>query len=564
MKLSLAQINPIIGDLSGNCRKIADFAQKAHVQGAELVIFPELAVTGYPPQDLLENQLFIAEVQRALAWIAQSVPQDIGIIVGAPVPNRSAVGKRLFNAAMLYAGGECRGEVHKTLLPTYDVFDEHRHFEPAHTREVIKWRGLKLGLHICEDAWSDEPQVEYRPYAKSPLDELVAQGAQLLINISASPFSLDKPARRDALIQNICKDRQLPYVFVNQVGANTEIIFDGDSRVHRADGTRLLCAPAFEEALLFWETDAALAPCQRQRDRTSDLHDALLVGIRDYFYKTASFSKVVVGLSGGIDSAVTCALATEALGPEQVVGVTMPSPYSSLGSVEDSKVLANHLGIELLNIPINPAIAAFDEMLADAFANTEPGVAEENIQARARGVTLMALSNKFNYLLLSSGNKSELAVGYVTLYGDTNGGVAVLSDVLKTQVYDLANHINQRASKPIIPESVISKAPSAELKPGQKDVDALPPYEVLDPILSRYIEGQKDLHAIMEETGCDRALVLDILRRVDRNEYKRRQTPPGFRVTSKAFGIGRRLPIVMRWDRTTTLEGRLPEAATCR
>jgi NAD+ synthase (glutamine-hydrolysing) len=379
--------------------------------------------------------------------------------------------------------------------------------------------------------------------------ELGAQDPDLFINLSASPFSIGKHAVRDELVQHICRRHERPFLLCNQVGANTEIIYDGDSRVHAADGTQVACAASFEEDLLLWDTDAPTEACTTPRSETGDLHDALVLGIRDYYEKTGIFDKALVGLSGGIDSAVTCALATEALGPERVVGVTMPSEISSEGSVTDSQKLAENLGIAFKEIPIKPAVDAFDTMLADAFAGTEPGVAEENIQSRARGVTLMALSNKFGHLLLSTGNKSEMAVGYVTLYGDTNGGVAVLSDVLKTRVYKLARHINERAGRPIIPQNTIDKPPSAELREDQKDTDTLPPYETLDAILRRYVEQKKELGTIVGETGIDGELVRDVLRQVDRNEYKRRQAPPGLRVTDKAFGIGRRIPIVMRWDR---------------
>ena len=554
MKIALAQINPTVGDLRGNSRKIVDFANQAHAQGGDLAVFPELCVIGYPPQDLIENPLFLEAARHAVEWIAAQAPPDLGLILGAPVPNKEKVGKRIFNAAFLYEGGEKIAEVHKTLLPTYDVFDEYRHFEPAPERHIIEWRGLKLGLHICEDLWNNAAEAAYYLYHLNPIDELAALGADVLINISASPFAIHKHEERSGLILDSCQEHGIPYVFVSQVGGNTEIVFDGDSRVHDADGTAILCAPQFEEALLVWDTKATYPPCPKAYSEIQNLHDALVLGIRDYFYKTGAFTKALVGLSGGIDSAVTCALAAEALGPDKVVGVTMPSKYSSSGSVDDSAALARNLGIEFHNIAIEPAVSAFDEMLAEVFAGTPPGVAEENIQARARGVTLMALSNKFGHLLLSTGNKSEMAVGYATLYGDMNGGLAVLSDVLKTRVYKLANYINERAGREVIPENTITKPPSAELAPDQKDQDSLPPYPVLDEILRRYIEEHEELDAIVAATGIDRALVHDILRRVDRNEYKRRQAPPGLRVTMKAFGIGRRLPIVMRWDRTAVRE----------
>ncbi len=561
MKIALAQINPTVGDLRGNSRKIVDFARRAKARGADLAVFPELCVVGYPPQDLLENPLFIEAAQQAVAWIAAEAPQDLGLVLGAPVPNREKVGKRFFNAALLYEGGRRLGEVHKTLLPTYDVFDEYRHFEPSPERHLVAWRGLKLGLHVCEDLWNNQAGAAFYLYHLNPIDELGALGADLFVNISASPYAIHKHAERSDLIEESCREHGIPFVFVNQVGANTEIIFDGNSRVHAADGTCLLQARLFEEDLLIWDTEVDYAPAPVAHDEVAELHDALALGIRDYFYKTGAFTKAIVGLSGGIDSAVTCALAAAALGPDQVVGVTMPSKYSSAGSVEDARALADNLGIAFHDISIRPAVAAFDEMLRDAFAGTAPGVAEENIQARVRGVTLMALSNKFGYLLLSTGNKSEMAVGYATLYGDMNGGLAVLIDVLKTRVYTLARYINRRAGRAVIPQSTLTKPPSAELRPDQQDSDSLPPYAVLDEILRRYVEEQQELGAIVEATGFDRALVRGILRQVDRNEYKRRQAPPGLRVTMKAFGIGRRLPIVMRWDRAAIEEIARQDAA---
>ncbi|QXD16367.1 NAD+ synthase [Rhodocaloribacter litoris] len=549
MKIALAQINPTVGDLPGNSRKIIDFARRARREGADLVVFPELCVTGYPPLDLLENVYFIEAAQQAVSWIAREAPPETGLIVGAPVPNPHRVGKRLFNAALLLENGETVACIHKTLLPTYDVFDEYRYFEPAPGRQAVAWRGLRLGLHICEDMWNNEEYADYHLYDVNPIDELAAQDLDLFVNISASPFSQGKHALRNAVIEGICREHGVPFVLVNQVGANTEVLFDGDSRVHAADGTRLVCAPSFREALLLWDTETRTGPCSLRHDDLADLHDALTMGIRDYFEKTRAFTKAIVSLSGGIDSAVTCALAVEALGPDRVTSVTMPSAFSSKGSVDDSLALAENLGIPCRVIPIHPAVEAFGRMLEDAFRGTEPGIAEENIQARVRGTTLMALSNKFNYLVLSTGNKSELSVGYATLYGDMSGGLAVLADVFKTQVYALAHHINERAGRTVIPENTIRKPPSAELRPGQLDTDSLPPYPVLDEILRLYIEQRLDLDAIVAATGHEPAFVHQILRMVDRNEYKRRQAPPGLRVSAKAFGIGRRLPIVMRWNR---------------
>ena len=549
MKIGLAQINPIVGDLAGNSQKIIAFAERAKEAGVDLVVFPELCVTGYPPQDLLENPYFLDVVEHVVDDISKKVPQDIGVLIGAPVQNTDAVGKRLYNAAILLEGGEQKAVVFKQLLPTFDVFDENRYFESAEECTVVEWRGRKLGIHVCEDMWNNEEQAPYYLYKDNPIDVLAAQGAELFINISASPYYAGKHEVRNRLIAESCQEHNIPFVYVNQVGANTELLFDGDSRVHDADGNLIALAAAFEEDVLVWE-EGSSGTIKAPKEGIAAMHDALVRGIKDYFEKTGAFSKALVGLSGGIDSAVTCALAVEALGPDRVVGVTMPSKYSSSGSVDDSVALAEAYGITLHQIPIVPAVTAFEEMLTGVFEGTAPGVAEENVQARSRGLVLMALSNKFNYLLLTTGNKSEMSVGYATLYGDMNGGLAVLSDVFKMDVYALAEYVNAHAGKDLIPRATIEKAPSAELRPDQKDEDSLPPYPVLDHILSLYIESQKDLDQIIAVTGYDSALVEDILRKVDRNEYKRRQAPPGLRVSRKAFGVGRRVPIVMRWDRT--------------
>jgi NAD+ synthase (glutamine-hydrolysing) len=565
MKIALAQINPTVGDLTGNSRLIVDFARRAAEQGADLAIFPELCVCGYPPQDLLERPFFIDSVERAVAWIAQNVPPVLGVILGAPVRNPSPRGKRLFNAALLLEGGKVVAEVHKALLPTYDVFDEYRYFEPARYCAPIVWRGGHLGLHICEDMWNNEERAPYHLYDANPIDALARAGADLFINLSASPFYPGKHAERNRLIAENAREHDLPFVYVNQVGANTEIVFDGDSRVFDRAGEPVHICASFEEELFVWEwergsTESASGTASRSSrkiripDRIADLHDALVLGIRDYVRKTGAFSKALLGLSGGIDSAVTCALAVAALGADRVVGITMPSKYSSAGSVDDSADLAAQLGIAFHRIPIVPAVRAFEEMLSDLFAGTDPGVAEENIQARTRGLTLMAVSNKFDHLLLTTGNKSEMSVGYATLYGDMNGGLAVLADVFKQDVYALAEHINTRAGRAVIPVSTITKPPSAELRPDQKDSDSLPLYPVLDEILRRYVEEIEDLDTIVRETGQDRAFVHRILRMVDRNEYKRRQAAPGLRVSKKAFGVGRRLPIVMRWNWDTRFE----------
>ncbi|MDX1428908.1 MAG: NAD+ synthase [Rhodothermales bacterium] len=549
MRVALAQINPIVGDIDGNVERILAYAGRAAEEKADIAVFPELCVCGYPPLDLLENDSFIEACDAAVGRISRELPNGLAAVIGSPRRNPAQVGKRLFNAALLIDDGRIEAVVHKSLLPTYDVFDEYRYFEPGHERNVVNWKGRRLGIHICEDMWNNEEQAEYHLYRDNPVDELAAMGADLFINISASPFSTGKHRRRNEVLEEICAEHGIPFVLVNQVGANTEVVFDGDSRVHAPDGTLVVCAPSFREALVLWDADSAVDNCDRDYSEPEELHGALTAGIHDYFYKTGAFAKCLVGLSGGIDSAVTCALAVDAVGCDQVVGVTMPSRYSSEGSVLDSELLARNLGIDFHNIAIEPAVAAFSKMLDPLFANTPTGIAEENVQARSRGVTLMAISNKFNYLLLSTGNKSEMSVGYATLYGDMSGGLAVLADVYKTQVYELARYLNDRAGRPLIPQSTIDKPPSAELRPDQKDSDTLPDYDTLDSILRLYVEGQKDLDHIVGATGFDEGLVRRILDIVDRNEYKRRQAAPGIRVSTKAFGMGRRVPIVMRWSR---------------
>ncbi|MFO8232973.1 MAG: NAD+ synthase [Longimonas sp.] len=550
MTLALAQINPTVGDLDGNCQRIVSYTEQAAEAGADLVAFPELCLTGYPPQDLLSNPLFIEAVQEAIAELASTIPAGIGVIVGAPLPNPDPEGRPLYNTALLLERDASEATVRsKALLPTYDVFDEDRHFEPGPEAQVVSWRGMRIGLHVCEDMWNCLPDHPHRRYTRDPVSELAAHDPDLLLNISASPFSMGKANEREDLMMGAATQHNVPFAFVNQVGANTEIVFDGDSRVYTASGECAAAGARFKEDLVVADLDALAPMAPPVRNDIADLHDALVLGIRDYYEKTGIFEKALVGLSGGIDSAVTCALATEALGPDRVLGVTMPSEISSEGSITDSEQLAKNLGIEFQEIPIAPAVDAFDSMLADAFRGTEPGVAEENIQSRSRGITLMALSNKFGHLLLSTGNKSEMAVGYVTLYGDTNGGVAVLSDVLKTKVYELADYINAEAGTDRIPQNTIDKPPSAELRPDQEDTDSLPEYTVLDTILTRYIEEMQEAGTIIAETGYDPELVHQVLRMIDQNEYKRRQAPPGIRVTDKAFGMGRRIPIVMNWDR---------------
>jgi NAD+ synthase (glutamine-hydrolysing) len=553
MRIALCQINPTVGDLAGNARRVLDAARRAADAGAELAVFPELCLVGYPPMDLLDRPQFIADAMDAVRYVAREAPAGLGVIIGAPLPNETPVGKRLYNAALLLDGGEITAEVSKTLLPTYDVFDEYRYFEPCPERKLVEFRGLKLGLHVCEDVWNNEEAPPYHLYRRNPIDELAALGADLFVNLSASPFAVGKQAARTRLLAATCREHRLPFVYVNQVGANTELIFDGDSRVHAADGRLVVRAPSFVEDVAVWDTEAPDdgRELAGEPEAAAQIHDALVLGIRDYVEKTGPgvFDKALLGLSGGIDSAVTCALAAEALGAERVVGVTMPSAYSSSGSVSDSEALAENLGVEFHHVSIRPAVDAFRAMLAPLFAGRPEDVTEENLQARTRGVTLMALSNKFGHLLLTTGNKSEMAVGYATLYGDMNGGLAVLADVFKTEVYALARYINERAGREVIPASTITKPPSAELRPGQTDQDSLPPYDVLDRILEHYVEEHHDVDGVVQATGYDRALVEQIARLVDRAEFKRSQAAPGLRVSGKAFGSGRRLPIVMQRTR---------------
>ena len=554
MKIALAQFNPIVGDLTGNARRTIQWMERAAREGADLIVFPELSVVGYSPHDLLDNAAFVDAVAAAIRLIHSRVPKGMGAIIGAPVRNPNPIGKKLLNAALLLEAGQPVQTTAKMLLPTYDVYDEYRYFEPATGQEPLVFKGMRLGVHICEDMWNLEEYATYHMYDRDPVAELVAQGVDLLVNLSASPYAHDRHHVRTGIITTLCRRHGVPFLMTNQVGANTELIFDGDSRVHAADGSLLACAPSFQEALIYWDTASDAPSHVPAHDRITDLHDALVLGIREYVDKTVVFDDVVIGLSGGIDSAVTAALAVEALGPERVSGITMPSVHSSEGSVSDSEALARNLGIAFHELPIRDAVNAFEGILKPLFEGTPFGIAEENIQARSRGVLLMAVANKFSRMVLTTGNKSELAMGYATLYGDMSGGLAVLADVLKTDVYALARHINERAGRERIPVSSIEKPPSAELRPDQKDEDSLPPYPVLDEILRRYIEERQDEGAISEATGHDRAFVRGILDAVDRNEYKRKQAPPGLRVSVKGFGGGRRMPIVAGVNRAAIEE----------
>jgi len=546
MKVTLAQLNPTIGDFTGNLAKVEQTLTACAADAPDLVVFPELFLTGYPPRDLLERMWFVHQAQEAvdtLLAISRRYPQ-IGILVGAPLPTGRPTGKGLYNTALLIQDGRVLFRQNKSLLPTYDVFDEARYFDPAPEVGVVPFRGEVLGISICEDAWTD-PELWLRlPYDSDPIAKLAAAGATLLLNISASPFWVGKEGIRYRLVSNHARKYGLPFLFVNQVGANDELIFDGRSLFVDGNGRPVNVLPAFAEQVQTVDTrstapDDGYVP----QPAIETIYQALLLGIRDYTRKTG-FRQVVLGLSGGIDSAVTCCLAVAALGRENVLGVTMPSPYSSAGSIEDSRQLAGNLGIRFQVIPIADVYAAYLEMLKPAFAGRPADVTEENVQARIRGNVLMALSNKFGYLVLTTGNKSELAVGYCTLYGDMSGGLAVIADVPKTLVYELARYINRDGE--IIPQACLTKPPSAELRPNQTDQDTLPPYDVLDGILQLYVDEGMSLAEIVAR-GYDRETVAWVLRAVDRNEYKRWQAAPGLKVTSKAFGMGRRMPVAAKY-----------------
>ncbi len=546
MKITLAQLNPIVGDIEGNLEKLLDTLSQHAKDAPDLVVFSELFLVGYPPRDLLERKGFIDKVQNAVEKvidISTQYPQT-GILLGVPQPTNKTTGRGLFNTALLiYQGNVLLGQ-NKSLLPTYDVFDEARYFDMASEIFTVAFKNEVLGISICEDMWNDPDLWPKRIYPNDPVGELAVKGATLLINISASPFHMGKEDIRFRIIQNHAKKHKIPFVFVNQVGANDELIFDGTSMCVDGTGTPITVLPSFKEHVQTIETSLMGTPgIYAPQDPLESVHDALVLGLRDYF-KKCGFTKAVVGLSGGIDSALTCALAKEALGAENVLGVSMPSPYSSTGSVDDSRQLAENLGVEFKVIPITNIFSSYLDALKPPFEEKEADVTEENIQARIRGNILMAFSNKFGHLVLSTGNKSELAVGYCTLYGDMAGGMAVISDVPKTMVYKLSYYMN--SSSEVIPVAILEKAPSAELKPDQKDQDTLPPYEVLDELLRCYIDEGYALKDLLD-LKFDPETVKWVVKAVDRNEYKRRQAAPGLRVTTKAFGMGRRMPIAAKF-----------------
>ncbi|TWT43709.1 Glutamine-dependent NAD(+) synthetase [Phycisphaerae bacterium RAS1] len=549
MKLALIQTNPTIGDIAGNTARIIERLADAERAGAELAVFPEQAIIGYPAKDLLLRREVIQANQAALARIAAACTR-IAAIVGFAEPTDRPFGRPLYNAAALLSKGQIAAVRRKRLLPTYDVFDEARYFEPAGPQQPVEFRGVRLGLTICEDMWSQEELYARPLYDCDPIRDVAAAGAETIINISASPYFIDKQPLRIELMAAHAKRSGVPIIFVNQVGGNDELIFDGANCAIDRRGATIAQARAFDEDLLLVESDAAdVRPARIEPipAGVAGVHDALILGLRDYLRK-CGFTSAVMGLSGGIDSAVVAALAAAALPPENVLGVAMPSRFSSDHSVADARALAVNLGIRFSQIPIEPVHRAYEQTMAEAFAGRAADVTEENIQARVRGGILMALSNKFGSLLLTTGNKSELAVGYCTLYGDMCGGLAVISDVPKTMVYSLARHINARAGRDVIPHGSLSKPPSAELRPNQTDQDSLPPYEVLDEILRRYEEQLQSVDE-MVAAGADRAAVERVVRLIQSSEYKRQQAAPGLKVTSRAFGFGRRMPIAVRWPR---------------
>lgn len=542
MKIGLAQINTTVGDLPGNLHKILDAYHRATALGADLVLTPELAVTGYPPQDLLFKSRFVPanrEILDQLAAAVGDVPLAVGFVAAR---GAGAAGQSFENAAAVLQRGQAPQIRAKSLLPTYDVFDEARYFAPAASVDTVSIGGRQIGVTICEDIWS-EPYLPRPLYSRDPAGELAAQGAELILNLSASPFQAGKARRRFEMIGALAKRHGRPVVYCNAVGGNDELIFDGNSCAFNSAGECVGKLAAFAEEVAVIDLDGPPIPLPAAPDEASELRPALVLGLRDYFAK-CGFKSAVLGLSGGIDSAVTAALAVEALGAGNVTGVAMPSPFSSAHSVADALALADHLGIRCLQTPIGEAFAAFKRQFTAIFAGLPEDATEENMQARLRGMTLMALSNKFGSLLLTTGNKSELAVGYCTLYGDMAGGLAVISDVPKTAVYRLAAHLNRE--REIIPRNTIEKPPSAELKLGQVDQDTLPPYELLDAVLQLYVEENLSAAEIIRR-GFDEATVRWIQRRVDLNEYKRAQAAPGLKVTSRAFGSGRRMPIAQRF-----------------
>ena len=552
MKIAIAQLNPTIGNISANARQILAAAEESAKLGARLLLTPELSLCGYPPRDLLLNPSFVQNMGEQLTELARKLPSQLAVLVGTVETNSQAASrgeKPLFNSIALIDKGQIKQIFHKRLLPTYDVFDEDRYFQPGYESNYFTLDGIKIGVTICEDLWNDEKFWGKRTYQINPIEDLVKLDIDLVVNLSASPYTVNKHKLREEMLKSSAIRARIPIVYVNQVGGNDDLIFDGNSFSFNCNGQLMCRAKAYERDLVIIDYDEAkgdLLPgsiVNLPETEAEEIFLALVLGVKDYARK-CGFTKVVLGLSGGIDSALVAAIASVAMGPENVLGVLMPSPYSSTHSITDAVALVDNLGINSEKLPIEGLMKVYDAALAPLFANTEFGVAEENIQSRIRGNLLMAIANKFGYLLLSTGNKSEMAVGYCTLYGDMNGGLAVIADVPKTRVYDLCNWLNR--DREIIPFNIINKPPSAELKPDQKDRDSLPEYEILDDILERIICQHRSPAQIIA-SGHDRDTVNKVMKLVGRAEFKRRQAPPGIKITDRAFGTGWRMPIASRW-----------------
>ena len=543
MKIALGQINPTVGDFSGNAAKIIQFSQQARSAGAGLILFPELAVCGYPPRDLVERPWFVERNRTTVEQIARDT-NGIAVICGMVTPAHAESGKSVMNSAALLREGRIEFIQSKMLLPTYDVFDEMRNFAPARSQQLFNFCGNQMALTICEDAWNDKVFWPKRLYTFDPVDALIRAGGNFVLNISASPFWIGKRELRRDMLAAIARHHKVPVALVNQVGGNDSLVFDGSSIVLNAEGNVIAQGKSFEEDLIYFDSETFTGDLHEQIEgEEASVYAALVLGTRDYMRK-CGFQKAIIGLSGGIDSALTAVIAVDAVGPKNVIGVGMPGPYSSPGSIEDARALANNLGIRFELLSIIRAFEAYEQTLREVFAGQKEDVTEENIQSRARGTLLMALSNKFGAIVLSTGNKSELGVGYCTLYGDMVGGLAVISDVPKTLVYRLSHYANSR--RPVIPPPTLEKPPSAELRPNQKDSDSLPPYEILDAVLEDYVEDAHSAEQIAADRGFDLDLVRRVVRMVDRAEYKRQQAAPGIKISPKAFGYGRRFPIAAK------------------
>ena len=543
MKIALGQINPTVGDFSGNAAKIISYSLQARNAGAGLILFPELAVCGYPPRDLVERPSFVARCQATIERIAAET-QGIAVICGTVTPAEAESGKKVMNSAALLRDGRVDFIQSKMLLPTYDVFDEMRNFAPAKSQKLFDFCGNKMALTICEDAWNDKRFWNRQLYVVDPVEELVRAGGNFVLNISASPFWLGKRELRRDMLEAIARNQKVPVAMVNQVGGNDSLLFDGSSVVIAPDGRVIAQGKSFEEDLIYFDPEKLTGDMHPQVEtEEGSAYGALVLGTRDYVHK-CGFERAIIGLSGGIDSALTASIAVDALGPENVIGVGMPGPYSSQGSIDDARELAKNLKIRFEVLSIDDIYQAARHTLAPMFAGMAEDVTEENIQSRARGMLLMAISNKFGALVLSTGNKSELAVGYCTLYGDMVGGLAVISDVPKTLVYRLSAYVNSK--RRVIPEATLTKPPSAELRPDQKDSDSLPPYDVLDVILEDFVEDSYSAERIAFVHKFDLDLVRRVIRMVERSEYKRQQAAPGIKISAKAFGYGRRFPIAAK------------------